>query len=192
MKTERGGRPSVAEKAKEELLEFLAISLYLAVFLSALVNYRRIVLAEVGISYAHYGYALVEALILGKLILVGEALRLGRTDARRPLLVAALVKSLWFGAFVLAFLVLEHVLRAAVARMPIGPEVASAFARPAQVLAHVLLVIAALVPFFMLREAGRQLGEERLLRLLLRRPDAAKPPAGRGEPAQRAGSGPTR
>ena len=168
------------EKAKEEGFEFLAISLYFAILLGALVNDRRIAMGEVGVPYAHYGYAVVEALVLGKLVLIGDALHLGRGNERRPLVVSALYKSLWFGAFVLTFLVIEHAIHALVEGQPLGPKLGALFARPATVISLVLLVIMAFIPFFMLREAGRQLGEERLWSLMFRRPDTAKPVAAGG------------
>jgi hypothetical protein len=167
----RDGRAgSLKERARLELLEYLAISLYLCVYLGALLNYRRSVLSEMGISYTHYGYAVIESLILAKVILIGEAMHIGRREASRRLAVSALYQSIVFGIFVLAFQVLERAIHALVTRAPVAAEVAAMFRRPSATLAHVLVLILAFVPFFLLREAGRQLGEERLFGLLLRRP----------------------
>ncbi len=176
MASERSERGNLKERAKEEALEFFAISLYLAIFLGALLNYRRIVLADVGLSYAHYGFAVVEALVLGKIVLIGDALHLGTGAANRPLIIAAIYKSLWFGAFVLAFLVLEETVHGLLTGRSLRAEVEAVLARPAAMLAHVFLVIMAFIPFFMLREAGSQLGQRRLVRLMFRRPDPAAPP----------------
>jgi hypothetical protein len=40
--------------------------------------YRRLTLAEFGLTYLHYGFAFIEALIIAKVILIGDAFRLGR------------------------------------------------------------------------------------------------------------------
>jgi len=56
-------------------VEYVAISLYLSMFFGALLNYRRVALAEVDIRYTHCGYAIIEALVLAKVILIGEVLR---------------------------------------------------------------------------------------------------------------------
>ena len=157
------------QRAKIEFLEYLGISFYIGVFLGALVNYRRVVLAEVGISYTHYGYAVVQALILGKVVLIGDALHLGKSRGDKPLIVSALYRSLVFGVYVLAFGVLERVVHALIKGESLAPEFAKVLAHPASVGAHVSLVILAFIPFFMLREAGRQLGEESFLKLLFRR-----------------------
>jgi len=163
-------RQGLRQRAKEELLEYVAISLYVCVFLGALLNYRRVVLAQVGISYAHYGYAFVEALILAKLILIGEAMHIGKSFERLPLAISAAYKSLVFGVFVLIFQVAELAVHNLVKGESMIPELTGLLMRPSATLAHVLVVIMAFVPFFLLREAGRQLGEERLFGLLFRRP----------------------
>jgi len=169
MTTESPKPESLKQKAEHELLEYLAIAFYLWVFFGALLNYRRIVLEEVGVSYIHHGFALVEALVLGKVILIGEALHFGKSLENQRLIVSALYKSLVFGVFVLFFLVLEHVLHALVKGESLGPEVSDWLARPSAILAHALLVVLAFIPFFLLREAGRLVGEESLLYLLLKR-----------------------
>jgi len=169
MTTEIAKRASLKERAEHELVEYLAISFYLWVFFGALLSYRRIVLAEVGLAYAHYGFALVEALVLGKVILIGDALHIGKRLEAQPLIVSASYKSVLFGAFVLAFMVLEHTLHAVVKSAGIGQELAEAFGRPSVIVARVLLVILSFIPFFLFREAGRLLGEEGFLDLLLKR-----------------------
>src|SRR5262245_5298723 len=55
--------------------------------------YRRVALAEYHISYGQYSFALVKALVLAKLILIGSALRLGRSLDHKPLIVPALWKA---------------------------------------------------------------------------------------------------
>jgi len=71
-------RAHLKEKAIEEFKAYWIITLYLAVFFSALTNYRRLVLAEYGVTYIHFGFALIEAMIIAKVILIGQALGLGR------------------------------------------------------------------------------------------------------------------
>ena len=68
---------SLKEKAAEEFREFWAIAIYLVVMFGAFTSYRRLVLSEPGVTYLHYGFAVVKALIRAKVILVGQVLRLG-------------------------------------------------------------------------------------------------------------------
>src|SRR5215831_10026792 len=73
------------QKVVSELVEYWIVVVYLACFLGVFTWYRRFVLAEYHISHAIYGVSVLEALVLAKLILIGNALRLGRRLDDRPL-----------------------------------------------------------------------------------------------------------
>ena len=103
MEGEAPKHTSLKERAIEELKVFWLITLYLAVFLGAFTVYRRLILKEFGVAYLHYGFALIEALIIAKVILVGQALGLGRRFEGKPLIVSVIYKSVLFGLFVALF-----------------------------------------------------------------------------------------
>ena len=69
---------TLKEKVVEELRMFWVLFVYLAFMLSALLTYRRLVLREVDVSYLHYGFALIEAAIIAKVMLIGQAVGLGK------------------------------------------------------------------------------------------------------------------
>ena len=153
------------QRAARETEEYLVVFLFLFALLGAL----RLLVSEVGSIYLHYGYAAIEALVLAKIILIGEALHFGGRFEDKPLIVSALYKSLAFGFLALLAHVLEHVIHALVE----GESPAAALARhPGEIAAYTLVVFVAFVPFFSLQQAGRLLGEERFGYLLLRRPPA--------------------
>ena len=77
--------PGVKERLVEELKIFWIITLYLAVLFGSFMVYRRLILAEFGLTYLHYGFAIIEALIIAKVILIGDAFRLGRRFEERLL-----------------------------------------------------------------------------------------------------------
>jgi hypothetical protein len=85
------------EKAIEEFKMFWAIAIYLALMLVAFTSYRRLIPSESGISYLHYGTGVIEALILAKVILIGQALGLGKRFENAPLYVSVLFKAAVFG-----------------------------------------------------------------------------------------------
>ena len=60
----------------------LLITAYLAAFFVAFLTYRRLISREFGVSIFHYGYALFEALVIAKVILIGKALGLGKAQSR--------------------------------------------------------------------------------------------------------------
>jgi len=160
---------SLKLRAAREMEKYLVIALFLSALLVALTAYRRVLMSEVGVSYLHYGYALIEALVLAKIILIGEALHYGDRFEDKPLIVSAVYKALAFGFLALLAHVLEHVIHALVE----GESPAAALARqPGEIAAYTLVVFVAFVPFFSLQQAGRLLGEERFGYVLLRRPPA--------------------
>ena len=107
---------SLKEKAIEEFRMFWVIAIYLAVMLSAFTWYRRFILSESGISYFHYSSSIITALILAKVILIGQALGLGRRYEGSTLILSVLFKALVFGVFIAIFGVLEHVVEGLVHR----------------------------------------------------------------------------
>jgi hypothetical protein len=163
MNSESGGRPSLKERAVEELKAFWLIALYLALFLSALTFYRRLILAEFGVTYLHYGIAVVEALIIAKVILIGKALRVGGRSEGSPLIVSVIVKSISFGALVLLFGILEHVVEGLLHKKD-WQEILHSLVEVGiyELLARMLMMIVAFIPFFAFWEIGRVIGPRKL------------------------------
>ncbi len=88
-------RPGLKERAAREMKAFLIIALYLAFVFGGFNVYKRLVLREVGISYFNYGAGLIEAFIIGKLILVGRALGFGTRFEHRPLILVDATDPHW-------------------------------------------------------------------------------------------------
>ena len=166
----RTGAPSLKEKAKEEFKEFWAIAIYLALMFSAFLTYRRLTLAESGVTYLHYGAGVIEALILAKVILIGQALRLGKKFEDEPLIVPVLIKTLLFGLFVAVFSVIEHVIEGLVHHQTweaIAHHLISAGRD--EILAKTLIMLIAFIPFFAFWETDRVMGEGKLSALFFRK-----------------------
>src|SRR5690242_11434243 len=96
------------EKMLHELQKFALYFIFLAFFFSALTAYQRLILGEYSISYLHYGYGLIEALILSKIILIGEGLGLGEKYGSKPLIIPTLYKTIIFSFLVMIFSIAEH------------------------------------------------------------------------------------
>jgi hypothetical protein len=159
------------QRAAAELRLFLIIALYLAVLLGAFTLYRRLTYAELGIGYLAYGFKLVEALVIAKIILLGEAIGLGRGSEHRPLAAAVAVKTILFTILIVAFTILEHTVEALVHGEPWARAVMSFSATGIyEMLARTLVLVIALVPFFAVLELSRALGPGRLAGLFFSRP----------------------
>ena len=63
------------------------------------------------ITYTNYGFAIIEALILAKVIMIGAMFRLGRGLEHKPLIYPTLYKTVVFTLFVALFTILEHAVK---------------------------------------------------------------------------------
>jgi hypothetical protein len=168
----QGKKPpsGLKEKAKDEFKKFWAIAIFLALMFSAFYTYRRLTLSESGITYFHYGIGIIEALILAKVILVGQALRLGRRFEDEPLIVSVSVKTLLFGIFVAVFSVIEHVIEGLVHHETWDIIAHHLFtAGRDEILAKTLMIMITFIPFFAFWEIDRVLGEGNLFALFFRK-----------------------
>ena len=66
------------EKISHEMLEYAINVVYLTLIFAVFTQYRRLLLAAHGIDYTNYWVAVIQALVLGKVIMVGNVFRLGR------------------------------------------------------------------------------------------------------------------
>ncbi len=108
MSTEPPKTRALKEKLIRELREFFVIFLYLALFFCTFATYRRLVLREIGIDSFHYGFAILKALILAKVVLLGQHVRFAKIFNDRPLIVPAIYKVILFSLFAVAFDIVEH------------------------------------------------------------------------------------
>jgi len=111
MNTEHSDRISLKQKAAHELVQFVAIFFYLAFFFCALATYSMLLLKEFNVSYLIYGFALINALVLAKVIPIGEYAHLGKKHEAKPLLQAAVYKAFLFTLLVFGFHVVEEVIK---------------------------------------------------------------------------------
>ena len=163
-------KAGVKKKIIHEMTDMLLIFLYLALFFCSFTTYRRLVSDEFGISAFNYGFALVKALVLAKVILLGRYVRFARILDGRPLIFPTLYKVVVFSLLTLVFDVLEHLIGGFIHGKDLGgvfQEIVSTGRD--EILARSLVVLFAFVPFFAFSEIGRVLGEGRLGALFLKR-----------------------
>lgn len=155
--------PGLKERALEELKVFWVIALYLWLFLGCFAIYRHLVLAETGITYVHFGVALVEALVIAKVVLIGRMFSFTRRFEDGPLVLPVLYKSALFALLVMLFSVLEHLVEGWFQHKgPFGGLREIATVGADEIGARVLTLTVAFVPFFAFWELGRVLGMSRL------------------------------
>lgn len=98
---------SAPERLKQELKTLGVVALYFAVWLSALLLVKQLVLAEYDIQFAGLSKAVVGALILSKVVLILEYVPLGTWVHRQPAWVDVLLRTGLYLLGVFLVLVLE-------------------------------------------------------------------------------------
>jgi len=160
----------LTEKVRRELIEYAFNVAYLMIVFAAFTQYRRFLLAEYSITYTNYWLALIGALILGKVIMIGSVFRFGRWLEDKPLIVPTIYKALVFCVFVAVFRVFEYAIRGWLKGDGLAAALGEFFAQKGmdEILANGLVVLVALIPFFAVKELGRVLGRERVAALFFR------------------------
>ncbi len=165
---------SLKERAWEELKAYWLITLYLWIFLGSFTIYRRLILAETGVPYLHYGIALVEAMIIAKVVLIGRIFGVTKRFDHLPLVVPVVYKSLLFALLVLGFGLLEKTVDGLIHREGVLSGLQKiAETGPYEIGARTLMLTVALVPFCAFSELGRVMGLGRLVSLFFGKREAA-------------------
>jgi hypothetical protein len=159
---------------KERLLDsvktFILMFLYLWLVFGLLALHESVILSQNKIDYQSHGLAVVNALIFAKVMLVAEDLRLGNRFNDMPLIYPILFKSLLFAVALISFHIIEHVL----VGMWHGRTVAESFSEIGAdkligMVSISVIATFALIPFFVLREISRVIGEDRFWSLFFHR-----------------------
>jgi len=169
MKPSATSASDLKNRVRHELIEYGFNVLYLTAVFATFTIYRRLMLAAHDITYTNYWFALIEALILGKVIMIGSVFHLGRGLDDRPLIYPTLYKTVVFTIFSAVFMLAEHAAKGLLS----GRGIAAAFAEfTAQgyevIITNSMVVFVALIPFFAMKELGRVMGREKIGRLFFK------------------------
>jgi len=150
----------VKQKLLEEIKLYFFVFAFLALMFSAFLTFRRLISNEAGITYLHYGSGIIKAAIVAKIIMIGQALKLGKNVENQPLMIAVLVKAALFGLLVAIFNVIERVIEELI-RGNDWPGISNLLVMNGlnQALADALILMVSFIPFFAFWETGRVLGE---------------------------------
>ena len=157
------------KKLASEMKEYLINMLYLSLFFCLFMTYRRLLMAEYQISFGDYGISLIKAVILAKVIMIGDLMRIGRRMENQPLIIPTLYKTVVFTLWVVLFSFAEAALSGLYhGRGLLGGLQELLGQNRYELLGRSLIVFCAFLPFFAFRELGRILGKGRIRELLLK------------------------
>jgi len=156
--------PGWKAKAKHELREMLELFGYLAFFFCALAIYDMLLLKQYNVEYWTIAFALINAAVITKVIMIGEYAKLGKRYEYKALLLSAVWKAFVFGLLVFAFHVVEEVIK----RMIHGADTANATSnmRLEQFAGRAVIVFCVFIPLFAWREFRRVMGEEQFRQMV--------------------------
>ncbi len=160
----------LADKGLEEFHRFTVMFLYLWVVFGLFVLNQAVILGKANSHFATQGFALINAAVLAKVMLIAEDLKLGRRFERLPLIYPVLYKSCAFAAVFIAFHMLERIVVGLLAGDSIGASIPSIGGGTWLGVTSVWAIMAvSLLPFFALREISRVLGKGELWNIMFRR-----------------------
>jgi len=152
---------SLAQGARHEFVSYLAVSSYLLVWFLALLFYKATILRSVGVDFAPAGLAIIKALILGKFMLILEAVKLGDRRAVGNMMIMQIVtKALLFTLALVVMSVAEEVIvghfHGRAAREVLHELAGGSLA---QVLATAILMFLVLLPYMAFRRLALAIGD---------------------------------
>lgn len=156
------------QRVLHETRRLLVYTVFFTLFFWAFATYRRLILGHYNISYIHYGYSLVEALILSKIIILGQILGIGERFENKPLIIPTLYKTFIFSIFVMAFDALEHFVIGAIHHQAFEKLYAEFMDKGIDLLrARILVMLFVFILFFAFLEIDRYMGNNKLVNLFL-------------------------
>jgi len=165
-------KTDLKQKVIHELKEYWINVIYLALFFGVFTMYRRILLKEYQVaSYLHYGFSLVKALILSKVIMIGDMVRLGRGIlVDKPLIVPTVFNAVVFTVWVAIFTVCEHMVEGMIHGKGLSGGIQELMSEGMyEMLGRAMVVFFVFIPFFAFRELERALGEGKVRDLFFRK-----------------------
>lgn len=165
-KTKKSWKTSLLEGIEEYLINFV----YMAIFFSAIILYRRLVLAEYGIVLNDYFLGVIKALVIAKVVMIGDILKISHKFENKPLIIPIMYKAILFTLWVALFDVSEKLIRALInngTKSDVYTDVMNDLSP--EWLGSLLLIFLSFIPFFAFKELSKVLGEQKTQGLFINR-----------------------
>lgn len=173
-----GQKKTIRARAFDEFQELLALAAYWIFFLAAFEAYGALITGEALGSnvYFRFGWSVVTGLLIAKMILIGDWLKLGERHHAATTIPPTVRQVAIYGPFVFALLLLEKVIEGFFHGQT-ARDTAERLASMGwkEIAAHTLVIVVAMLPFFALREVTRMTGYRTAREVLRGRGKAATP-----------------
>jgi hypothetical protein len=163
-------KPAFAQKALRQFARYWAMVAYLTILFSLFVLHESIVLAKHGLDYSYHGFAILNALMLAKVMLVAEDLKFGDSLIGKPLIYGVVYKSLLFSILFILFKIVEEVVVGTLRGQSVAQSIpVFGSGNLNGILSVGTIVWFSLIPFFAFMELRRAIGAKELSALLFTR-----------------------
>ena len=157
-------------RAFEEFKRFVAIFLYLWIVFGLLSIHKSLILSQQHLDYEEHAFAIINAFVFAKVLLIGEELHLGKRFENRPLIYPVLHKCLVFTVVLIFFYLIESVAVGMWHGNTLAASIPPMFGwTPKGLLAVGFSCFVLLIPFFGFREMARVIGRTEMRALLFGR-----------------------
>jgi hypothetical protein len=159
----------VKQRVYHAMKDFLVLTAYLWVIFSLFALYKSVILAEDHVPFAAKGFALINALVLAKVMVIAREFHFAEGFHDSPLIYPTLVKSASFSVLLASFKIIEE--------SAVGMYHGKSFQQSIVALGGgtwqgiaclTLLLFVMLIPFFGFTELQKCLGEGKLTNLFFR------------------------
>lgn len=162
-------KKGLKQKIHDEFIEYFFNFLYMAIIFSAIILYRRMILAEHDIFLEDYFLGVFKAFVIAKVVMLAAFLSISRKFENKALYIPVLYKSLLFTLCVILFDIIEII----VLELIHGAEILSAFSELENHinfiwLGSAMLIFFIFIPFFAFKELSRVMGEDKIRNLFLK------------------------
>jgi hypothetical protein len=138
------------------------IFVYLWVLLGLFSIHKSIVLHERNLIY-HQGFAFINALLLAKIMLIAEMFHVADNLKHKPLIYPVILRSAVFSLILITFSILEETLTEMWHGKALSIAMGGGSLKGVFVVGIIIFVV--LMPFFALKEIGRNIGDGKLYEL---------------------------
>jgi hypothetical protein len=156
----------VKERAVTELKKYAVIALYLWVLFSIFEIHKYAVLRTVNVndlSGYKIGFAAINALIMGKVILIGEALHVGEQLRQKRMIFSVLFKSAAFAVLVICFEIVEELIVGKIHGKSLAASMPKLGGGGLEgIILFGIMGFVVLIPFFLFTDVEQVVGKERL------------------------------
>lgn len=155
------------QKLFHEFAEYLVKFIYMALLFSAIILYRRLVLAQHGIYLDDYFIGVVKAFIIAKVVMIGAFLGISHKFEHFPLVIPIVYKAFLFTLMVMLFDIVEEFIRGLIHYREFLKAINELQSYINVVwLGASLLIFFIFIPFFAVKDLIRVLGVENVKALL--------------------------